>query len=62
MKKNQKPCTAMKKVIDRGRRSKTLSEVKLLEDISKIQQRFFEISSLQKEVLLSHKLQEHAYK
>ena len=61
MKKNQKPCTAMKK-IDRGRRSKTLSEVKLLEDISKIQQRFFEISPLQKEVLLSHKLQEHAYK
>ena len=62
MKKNQKPCTAMKKVIDKGRRSKTLSEVKLLEDISKIQQRFFEISPLQKEVLLSHKLQEHAYK
>ena len=34
MKLNQKPCIATKKVIDRGKRSKTLSEVKLVENIS----------------------------
>ena len=33
--KNQKPCITMKKVIDRGKRSKTLSEVKQVENISK---------------------------
>ena len=44
----------MKKVINRGKRSKTLSEVKNL-------QSFLEISRVQKEDLLSHKLQDHAY-
>ena len=48
-------------VINRGKRSKTLSEVKPVENISKTLQSFLEISLLQKEVLSSHKLQEHAY-
>ena len=51
----------MKKVIDRGKRSKALSEVKLVENIHKNSQSFLEISSVQKEVLLSHKLEDHAY-
>ena len=51
----------MKKVIDRGKRSETLSEGKLVENISKNPQSFLEISPVQKEVLLSHKLQDHAY-
>ena len=51
----------MKKVIDRGKRTKTLSEVKLVENISKNLQSFLEISPVQKEVLLSHKLRDHAY-
>ena len=51
----------MKKVIDRGKGSKTLSEVKPVENISKNMQSFLEISPMQKEVLLSHKLQDHAY-
>ena len=51
----------MKKVIDRGKRSKTLSEVKPVKNITKNPQSFVEISPLQKEVLPSHKLQEHAY-
>ena len=46
---------------DRGKRGKTLSEVKLVENISKNPQSFLEISPVQKEVLLSHKLQDHAY-
>ena len=50
-----------KKVIDRGKRSKTLSEVKLVKNISKNPQSFLEISSVQKEVPLSHKLQDRAY-
>ena len=49
----------MKKVIDRGKRSKTLSEVKLVENISKNLQSFLGISLVQKKVLLSHKLQDH---
>ena len=52
----------MKKVIDRGKRSKTMSEVKPVENISKNLQSFLEIISVQKDVLLSHKLQDHAYK
>ena len=49
----QKPCTKTNKVIDRGKRSKTLSEVKLVENISKNSlQSFLEISPVQKEVLL----------
>ena len=51
----------MKKVIDRGKKSKTLSEVKPVENISKNLQSFLEISPVQKEVLLPHKLQDHAY-
>ena len=51
----------MKRVIDRGKRSKTLSDVRPVENISKNLQSFLEISPVQKEVLLSHKLQDHAY-
>ena len=61
MKYNQKPCTKLKKVIDRGKRSKTLSEVKPVENINKNLQSFTEINPVQKEVLLSHKLRDHAY-
>ena len=45
---------------DRGKRSKTLSQVKPVKNISKSPQSFPEISPVQKE-LLSHKLQEYAY-
>ena len=48
-------------MIDTGKRSKTLSEVKLVESISKNLQSFLEISLMQREVLLSHKLRDHAY-
>ena len=48
-------------MIDRGKRSKTLSEVKPVENINKNLQSFLEISPMQKEVLLSHKLRDHAY-
>ena len=50
-----------KKLIDRGKRSKIPSEVKPVENISKNPLRFLEISPVQKEVLLSHNLQDHAY-
>ena len=50
-----------KKVVDRGKRGKTLSEVKPVENISKNPQSFLEKSLAQKEVLSSHKLQDHAY-
>ena len=50
----------MKKVIDRGKRSKTLSEVKPVENISKNPESFLEISPVQKEVVPSHKLRDHA--
>ena len=50
-----------KKVIDTGKRSKTLSEVKLIENMSRNPQSFLEISPVQNEALLSHKLQNHAY-
>ena len=58
---NQKPSIMTKKVIDRGKRSKTLSEVKQVENISKDLQSFLEISHIQKEALTSHKLHDHAY-
>ena len=61
MKQNQKPCTKTKKGIDRGKRCKTLIEVKPVENISKNLQSFLEISPVQKEVLPSHKLRDHAY-
>ena len=51
----------MKKVIDRGKRSKTLNEAKPVENIGKNLQSFLEISPVQKEVLSSHKLQDHVY-
>ena len=51
----------MKKMIDRGKGSKTLDEVKQVENISKNLQSFLEISHLQKEALPSHKLRDHAY-
>ena len=51
----------MKKLIDREKRSKTLSEVKPVKKISTNPQNFLEISHVQKEVLPSHKLQGHAY-
>ena len=51
----------MKKVTDRGNRSKTLSEVKPVKNISKEMQSFPEISPVQEEVLPSHKLRDHAH-
>ena len=47
--------------LDRGKRSKTPGEVKPVKNISKNLQSFLEISPVQKEVLPSHKLQDHAY-
>ena len=46
-------------MIDRGKRSKTLSEVKPVKNISR--KRFLEIRPVEKEVLLSHTLRDHAY-
>ena len=48
-------------MINRGKRSKTMSEVKLVKNTSNNPQSFLEISSVQKEVCLSNKLQDHAY-
>ena len=52
----------MKKVIDRGKRSKTLSELKPVKNISKNLQGSLDISLVQKEVLVSHKQQDQARK
>ena len=46
---------------DRGKRSKTLSELKPVENISKNLQSFLEISPVQKEVGPSYILQDQAY-
>ena len=51
----------MRKVIDRGKRSKTLNEVKPVENISKDPEIFLGVSPKQKEAHPSHKLQDHAY-
>ena len=51
----------MKNVIDRGKRSKPLSEVKPVKNISKNLQCFLEKSHMQNEVFPSHKLRDHAY-
>ena len=51
----------MEKVSDREKTSKTLSEVKLVKNLCGNLQSFLEISPIQKEVLLSHKLQDHTY-
>ena len=48
-------------MIDRGKTSKTLSEVKQVENISKNLQSFLEISPVQKEDLPSYKLRDHVY-
>ena len=48
-------------MIDRGKRSYTLSEVKPVKNINKNLQSFLEISPAQKEFLLSHKQHNHAY-
>ena len=40
-----KPCITTKKVIDRGKRSKTLSATKLVENLSKNPQSFLKINS-----------------
>ena len=48
------------KAIERGKRNKTLNEVKPVENISKNIQSFLLISPVQKEVLPLHKLQDHA--
>ena len=49
-------------MIDRGKKSKTLSEEKPAENISMNLQNFIEINPMQKEDLLPHKLQDNAYK
>ena len=49
-----------KKVINREKRSKTLSEVKPVKNISKNLQSFLEISPVQKEFPLTQKLPDHA--
>ena len=56
-----KNCIKTKNVIDRGKRSKTLSEVKWVENISKNLQSFLEISPVQKQVLPLRKPWDHAY-
>ena len=61
MKSNQKSCIKTKKGINKEKRSKTLKEVRPVENITKNLQRFLEISPMQKEVFPLHKLQDHAY-
>ena len=62
-----KNCTKLNKVIVREKRNKTLSEVKLAENINKNLQSFLESFlefsrvPVQKEVLLSRKLRDHGY-
>ena len=52
MKSNEKPCTKTKKVINRGKRSKSLSEVKPVKNISKDLQSFLETRPDQKKSFL----------
>ena len=47
-------------MIDEEKRSKALSEVKPFKNIHKNRQSFLEISLLEKEVLPSHELKDHA--
>ena len=49
------------KVIDRGKRSKTMNKVEPVENINKNLLICLEISAKQKEALPLHKLQVHAY-
>ena len=46
-------------VVDRGKRSKALNEVKPVGNISKNPQSFLEMNPMPKEVPPSHKLQDH---
>ena len=48
-------------MINRGERTKTLSEVKPVKNINKNLKSFLDVSLVQKEVLLSNKLQDHTY-
>ena len=48
-------------MINKGKGSNTLSEAKPVKNISKNLESFLEISLVQKEVLPSHKLRDHAY-
>ena len=48
-------------MIDRGKRSKTLSEVNPVENTIKSLQSFLETSPVQKEVFPSQKLQDRTY-
>ena len=50
----------MKKMINRGKRSETLKEVKKVENISKNLQSFLEMSSMPKKAVPSNKLWHHA--
>ena len=50
-----------KKVINRGNRSKTLSEVEPVQNSIKNLQSFLEISPVHMQNPPSHKLQDHAY-
>ena len=59
MKKHQKLCVKMKREIDKGKRSKTLNEVKPAENIIKNPQSFLQVNLIQKEIFPSHKLQHH---
>ena len=52
---------ALHKEGDQMRKKKSLNEVKPVTNINKNPQSFLEISPLQKEVLPSHKLQDHVY-
>ena len=49
-------------MINKRKRIKTLSEVKPVENISKILQSLLEMNTLQKEVFPLHKLRGNAYK
>ena len=51
----------MKKVVNKGKRLKALSEVNAIEHTNKNPPSFLEISSVQKKVLPPHRLQNHAY-
>ena len=61
MKQNQKLHIKTKKGINREKRSKALSAVKPVQNISKNLQSALDVSSIQKEVFLSYKLQDHVY-
>ena len=50
-----------RKVINVGKRCKTLNEVRSVEKISKNLQSFLEMNLVQKKVHESYKLQDHAY-